>query len=58
MCLNETYRKHLTVKNLSDVFPIQNDLKQGDALSPLFFNFALEYVTRKSPRKSGMMATE
>jgi hypothetical protein len=25
----------------------QNGLKQGDALSPLFFNFALEYAIRK-----------
>jgi hypothetical protein len=32
---------------LSDNFPIQNDLKQGDALSPKFFNFALEYAIRK-----------
>jgi hypothetical protein len=28
-------------------FPIQNSLKQGDALLPLFFNFALEYTIRK-----------
>jgi hypothetical protein len=28
-------------------FPIQNGLKQGDALSPLLFNFALEYSIRK-----------
>jgi hypothetical protein len=33
---------------LSDAFPIQNGLKQGDALSPLLFNFALEYAIRKS----------
>jgi hypothetical protein len=32
---------------LSDSFPIQNGLKQGDALSPLLFNFALEYAIRK-----------
>jgi hypothetical protein len=32
---------------LSDVFPIPNGLKQGDALSRLLFNFALEYDSRK-----------
>jgi hypothetical protein len=35
------------VTSLSDSFPIQNGLKQGDALSPLLFNFALEYASRK-----------
>jgi hypothetical protein len=28
-------------------FPIQNGLKQGDALLPLLFSFALEYAIRK-----------
>jgi hypothetical protein len=32
---------------LSDALPIQNSLKQGNALSPLLFNFALEYAIRK-----------
>jgi hypothetical protein len=32
---------------LFDSFPIQNCLKQGDALSPLLFNFALEYAIRE-----------
>jgi hypothetical protein len=32
---------------LSDTFPIQNGLTQGDALSPLLFNFALGYAIRK-----------
>jgi hypothetical protein len=32
---------------LSDKFPIQNGLKQGDALSPLLFKFALEHAIRK-----------
>jgi hypothetical protein len=32
---------------LSDKFSIQNGLKQGDALSLLLFNFALEYAIRK-----------
>jgi hypothetical protein len=29
---------------LSDSFPIQNGLKQGDALSPLLFSFAIRKV--------------
>jgi retron-type reverse transcriptase len=45
--LNETYRKALVGKLLSDKFPIHNGLKQGDPLSPLLFNFALEYAIRK-----------
>jgi hypothetical protein len=32
---------------LSDTFPIPNGLKQGDALSPLLFNLALEYAIKK-----------
>jgi hypothetical protein len=32
---------------MSDTLPIQDDLEQGDALLPLLFNFALEYVIRK-----------
>jgi hypothetical protein len=45
--LNETYSKVRIGKHLSDNIPIQNGLKQGDALSPLLFNFALEYAIRK-----------
>jgi hypothetical protein len=41
MCLNETYSKVHVNKHLSDNFPIQNGLKQGDALSPILLNFAL-----------------
>jgi hypothetical protein len=47
MCLNETYSRVCIGKNLSDKFPIQNGLKQGDALSSLLFNFALEYAIRR-----------
>jgi hypothetical protein len=47
ICLNETYRKICIGKYFSDNFPIQNGLKQGGALSPLLFNFASEYASRK-----------
>jgi hypothetical protein len=47
MCLNETYNKIHLGKHLSGEFPIKNGLKQGDALSSLLFNFALEYAIRK-----------
>jgi hypothetical protein len=47
ICLNETYSRVRISKNLSDKFNIENGLKQGDALSPLFFNFALEYAIRR-----------
>jgi hypothetical protein len=47
MCLNETYSKVRIGKHLSDTFPIQNGLKQGDALSPMLFNFDLVYAIRK-----------
>jgi hypothetical protein len=46
MCLNKTYSKVHIGKHLSESFPIQNGLKQ-DALSPLLFNFPLEYAIRK-----------
>jgi hypothetical protein len=44
MCLNETCSKVHTGRYLSDNFPFQNGLKQGYALLPLLFNFALEYA--------------
>jgi hypothetical protein len=47
MCLNETYSKVHIGKHLSDNFPIQNGLKQGDSLSPLVFTSALEYAIWK-----------
>jgi hypothetical protein len=47
MCVSETYSRVRVGKHLSDTFPIKNGLKQGDALSPLLFNFALEYAIRR-----------
>jgi hypothetical protein len=47
ICLNETWSTVQIGKYQSDKFPFQNGLKQGDALSPLLFNFALEYAIRR-----------
>jgi len=47
MCLNETYSKALLGKHLSDRYPSRNGLKQVHALSPLLFNSALEYTSRR-----------
>ena len=47
MSLTETYSRVREGKNVSDRFPIRNGLKQGDALTPLLFNFALEYAIRR-----------
>jgi len=39
MYLAETCIRVRVGKNMSDMFPIRNGLKEGDVLSPLFFNF-------------------
>ena len=54
MCLSETYSRFRVGRFLSDAFPIHCGLKQGDALSPLLFNFAMEYaITRAKENKIG-----
>ena len=47
MILTETYNRVRVGDNVSERFPIRKGLKQGDALSPLLFNFALEYAFRR-----------
>jgi hypothetical protein len=47
LCLIKMYSKVRIGKHLSDNFPIQNGLKQGDALLSMLFNFALGYAIRK-----------
>jgi hypothetical protein len=47
MCLTAVYSRVWVDKNLCDMFPIRNGWKQGDTLSPLIFNPALEYAIRR-----------
>jgi hypothetical protein len=48
MCLTETYRRVWVGKNLSEIFPARDVLKQRDTLTLLFFNIALEYAIAAS----------
>ena len=47
MCRSETCNTVRVGKHLWDMLPIRNGLKEGDALSPLLFKFALEYAIRR-----------
>jgi len=44
---NETYSRVRVGIYVCDMFPFKNGLKQGDALSPLLSNLAVEYAIRK-----------
>jgi hypothetical protein len=46
-CLHQTYNTAHTGKYLPEQFTTQHGLKQGDALSPFLFNFALKYAIRR-----------
>ena len=55
MHLTETYNTIWVCKHLTNMFPIRNGLKQGDALSPFLSNFALEYaITRVQVNQDGL----
>ena len=47
VCLNEIHSTFQEHKYLPDRFLTMNCLKQGDALTPLLLNFALEYAIRR-----------
>jgi hypothetical protein len=51
MCLNETYSKGHIGKHLSDSFPIQNGLNQGEDLSQLFFQLCFRICHQEGPAK-------
>jgi hypothetical protein len=44
MSLNESSSRIQEGKHLSDMFPVKNGLKQGDALSPLLFSVPLQHA--------------
>jgi hypothetical protein len=47
VCLKETYSRVRVGKYMSDMFLIRNGLKQGDDISPLLFNYVLDYAVRR-----------
>jgi hypothetical protein len=47
MCPNKNCSRDGKGKQLCDMFPFKNGSKQRDALSPLLFNFSLEYGKRR-----------
>lgn len=57
-CLNKAYSKFSIGKHLSDKFPIQNSLNQGDTWSPFLFEFDLEYTFRKVQENQMTLKTE
>jgi hypothetical protein len=55
MCLVETYSGFRVRKYLSDMFSVKNSSKRADPLSPLLFNFALDYtITRVQGNQGGL----
>jgi hypothetical protein len=56
--LNGTCSKVRISKNLSDAFPIQNSLKQGDALSPLPLTLLYNMPSERSKKKKNEEGSE
>jgi len=53
LCMDKTRCKIKFNQHMSDKFEVKTGLRQGDTLSSVFFNIALETVVKK-PRASMM----
>jgi hypothetical protein len=53
MCLNETYSKVSSSKDLSDVFPIQNSLKTRSCFIAIAFQLCFRICHLEGPGKPG-----
>jgi hypothetical protein len=58
MCNNNTQNVVRVMGDISEPFIVKNGLRQGDALSPVWFNLALEEIIRSVPRGQRMEVNE
>lgn len=58
LCMNKTKCKVRFNQHISEEFEVRTGLRQGDALSPVLFNIALEMVVRKTQNKYGGLNLE
>ena len=57
MCQNETYNRVWGGKHWSDMYPIKNGLKKGNALLPLLFNFISDQLVHSDIIVGGSVHT-
>jgi hypothetical protein len=55
MCINEAYSRVRVGKRLYGEINVKNGSKQGDALSPLLFNFDLDHVVMRIQGTQGRL---
>jgi len=58
LCMNKTRCKVKFNQHFSDEFEIKTGLQEGDTLSPVFFNIALETIINETQNKYGGLNLE